>query len=56
MEPLLGVGSCQYWTKMEVTEIDKHTSLLQSGINYGKKKFYSTGPQWQYHKLFMTMA
>jgi hypothetical protein len=44
MESQPGVGSRHYWTKLEVTEIDKHTSLLQYGINYGRKKFYSTGP------------
>ncbi len=28
---------------MEVTECDKHSSLLQRKINYFRKKFYSTG-------------
>jgi hypothetical protein len=27
-----------------VTAIDKHSSLVQSGINYTLKKVFSTGP------------
>jgi hypothetical protein len=30
-------------SKVEMTESDKHPSLLQNGICYGRKKFYSTG-------------
>jgi hypothetical protein len=25
--------------------VDKHSSLLQKFVNYGRKKFYSTGPR-----------
>ncbi len=30
---------------MEVAGIDKHSSLLLYGINYDRKKIYSTGPE-----------
>jgi hypothetical protein len=37
--------------------MEKHSSLLQKSINYGHKKFYSTGP-WSkgYIKLFMAVV
>ncbi len=25
--------------------MEKHSSLLQKSVNYGRKKFYSTGPR-----------
>jgi hypothetical protein len=28
-----------------VTDIDKHSSLRQLGIDYGRKKFYSSSPR-----------
>jgi len=28
--------------------MDEHSSLLRKSVNYGRKKFYSTGPQWSY--------
>ena len=30
--------------KMESLARDKHSSLLQKYVNYGRKMFYSTGP------------
>ncbi len=30
-------------TRMQVTDIDKHSSLLRYGFNYGRKKFYCAG-------------
>ncbi len=30
---------------MEVADIDKHSSLLRYGINYDRKKIYSTDPK-----------
>ncbi len=32
--------------KAEVADAAKHSSLLQHGINYGRKKFYSTGARY----------
>jgi hypothetical protein len=31
--------------RVEVTDGDKHSSLLRCEINYGRKKFYETGPK-----------
>ncbi len=31
-------------TRLERIAIDKHSSLLRKSVNYGRKKFYSTGP------------
>jgi hypothetical protein len=28
--------------------MDKHSSLLQKSINYGRKEFYSTGPSMKF--------
>jgi hypothetical protein len=28
--------------------MDKHSSLLRKTINYGRNKFYDTGPRWQH--------
>ena len=33
---------------MERLAKDKHSSLLKKSINYGRKKFYSTGPRLAY--------
>ncbi len=35
----------KYWTREEVTDIGKHSSLLRYGKNYCRKKFYSTDPR-----------
>ncbi len=35
-----------------MTESDKHSNLLRCRINYGRKKFYCTGP-WSYFKVFV---
>ncbi len=34
----------QYYTSVEVTEGDKHSSLLRYIIIYDHKKFYDSGP------------
>ncbi len=39
--------TCTYMIKMEVTDIDKHANLLQSRIDYVRKKSYSKGPRSQ---------
>jgi hypothetical protein len=47
-------GSClvqTYYTGVEVTDIDKHSSLLLYRINYGSKKFCAEG-----ERLFMAKA
>jgi hypothetical protein len=31
-------------TRLERLARDKHSSLLRKSVNYGRKKFYSTGP------------
>ncbi len=36
----------KYKTRLERLARDKHSSLLRKSVNYGSKKFYSTGP-WQ---------
>ncbi len=33
----------KYKTRVKVNDVDKHYSLLQCGINYSRKRFYSTG-------------
>ncbi len=33
---------------------DKHSSLLRKPVNYGRKKFYNTGPWCQFHQYFMS--
>jgi hypothetical protein len=38
----------KYQTRVEVTDSDKRSSLLQNGINSNRKKFYFRGPfDWQ---------
>jgi hypothetical protein len=34
----------KFWTRVKVSESNKHSSLLQYGINYVRKKFYITDP------------
>jgi hypothetical protein len=34
----------KYWTGLERLARDKHSSLLLKSVNYGRNKFYSTGP------------
>jgi hypothetical protein len=49
------VGSglaCRYLTKVEVLDSDEHSSLLQYGINYGRKKFYSKCSRGLNHKTY----
>jgi len=41
----IGSGhTCKHWTWLERLARDKHSSLLRKYVNYGSKKFYSTGP------------
>jgi len=39
---------------VEVTNGDKHPSLLQYGINYSRKQFYVLGP-WNCFETFMLL-
>jgi hypothetical protein len=34
----------KYYTRQEKLARDKHSSLLQKSVNYGRKKFYGKGP------------
>ncbi len=40
----------RHQTRLERLARNKHTSLLRKSVNYGRKKFYSTGPWRQSHK------
>ncbi len=31
---------------------DKHPGLLQTSVNYGRKKFYNIGPSGLYYNMF----
>jgi hypothetical protein len=35
----------KYKTRLERLDKDKHSCLLRKSVNYGHKKFYSTGPR-----------
>ncbi len=37
--------ACKYDTRVEETDCDKHSSLLQNEIDYDLKRFYSNGPK-----------
>jgi len=37
--------TCNRKTRLRRAVSDKHSSLLQKFINYGRKKFYSAGPR-----------
>ncbi len=37
---------------VKMTDSSKSTSLFYKGINYGRKKFYDTGPCGLYYKCF----
>ncbi len=41
---------CKHLTRPERPERDKHSSLLQTFVNDGRKKFYKIGPRGLYHK------
>ncbi len=50
------VGSCctnRHQTKLERLAMYKHSSLLQTLVNYGRKKFYNIGPWTQCCKTFI---
>jgi hypothetical protein len=34
----------KHYAKLESVARDKHSSLLQKSVNYGRNKFYHTGP------------
>ncbi len=38
------VLSCKHQTRLLKFARDKHSSLLQKFVNYGRKKFYNIGP------------
>ncbi len=42
----------KYQTRVLVTNIDKHSSLLPYGNNYGRKNFQRKGPRALYYKTF----
>jgi hypothetical protein len=37
---------CEFYGRVEVTNSGKHSCLLQYSKNYGRKRFYSTGPAY----------
>ncbi len=37
----------KYWTWEDLTDSEKHSSLIQYTINYSGEKFYRTGPWGQ---------
>ncbi len=41
-----GFAHKQY-TRLERLVGEKHSSLLQKFVSYGRKKFYNTGPRWR---------
>ncbi len=41
-----------YWQSL-FTCFDKHTGFLCNGSNYGRNRFYDTGPRGQRYKLFV---
>jgi hypothetical protein len=47
------VGSgltCKHYTRLERLARDKHSSLLQKFVTYGRKKFYNIVPRCRCHK------
>ncbi len=51
---LVGPGlACKHWTRQERLAREKHSSLLQTSINYDSEKFYSTGPRCLCIKSFL---
>jgi hypothetical protein len=34
----------KHWTRLEKLARDKHSGLFRKSVNYGRNKFYSTGP------------
>jgi hypothetical protein len=45
----LGSGlTSKHWARLERLARDKHSSLLQKTVNYGRKKFYNIGPRQDY--------
>ncbi len=45
VEPFIVSPCCvaKYYTRIEVTDVDKPTSLVHCGVNYGCRKFCNTG-------------
>ncbi len=39
-------------TRLEMFATDKHSSLLRTFVNYGRRKFCNIGPWDQWHKTF----
>ncbi len=50
----VGKAMRKYWTWLEKEKLakDKPSSLLRKSVNYGRNKFYSTGPGGKGVKLF----
>ncbi len=49
------VSSClthNHYTNLEKLAKDKHSSLFQTFVKYGRKKFYKIGPWGLYYKTF----
>ncbi len=42
----------KYYTRLESLARGKPSSLLRKSVNYGRKRFYSTGPWCQGYKTF----
>ncbi len=54
MERFTLVGSVlnrKHYTRLERLAKDKHSSLIQKSVSYGRKIFYSTGPRFVERKL-----
>jgi hypothetical protein len=47
--------SWKYYTRVEMTDSNKHSSLLHYGINYRCKRFYSAGPKGKSFKHFLVV-
>jgi hypothetical protein len=43
------IVACKYWTRVELIDSDKRSSLLWRGINYGSKKFMIIGTEKRGH-------
>jgi hypothetical protein len=42
----------KHWTRLNRLARDKPSSLLRKSVNYGRKKFYDTGPSFSYNGSF----
>jgi hypothetical protein len=44
--------TCKHSARLERLARDKHFGLLRKYVNYGSKRFHSTGPRAQCYKTF----